>query len=47
LHINIEKVIKNKFLCNNESVKEEFFADISDPNTSKSKIIDLIIPVDE
>jgi len=31
----------------NESVKDVFFADISNPNTSKSKIIDLIIPIDE
>jgi len=29
------------------SVKEVVFADISNPNTRKSKIIDLIIPVDE
>jgi hypothetical protein len=28
-------------------VKQVVFADISNPNTSKSKIIDLIIPVDE
>jgi len=47
LHINIEKAIKNKLLCNNESVKEVFFADISNPKTSKSKIIDLTKPVDE
>jgi len=47
LHINIYTVIKNKLFCNNNFEKEVVFADISNPNTSISKIIDILRPVDE
>jgi len=39
--------IKSKLLCNNKCEKYVLFADISNPNTSIYKIIDLIRPVDE
>jgi hypothetical protein len=40
-------VIKSKLFCNNKSEKYVLFADISNPNRSIHKIIDLIRPVDE
>ena len=47
LHLNISTVIKINLFCNNKGENDVVFADISNPNISISKIIDLIRPVDE
>jgi hypothetical protein len=39
--------MKNKLFNNNKTEKDVVFADISNPNTIISKIIDLIRTVDE